>query len=81
MSLRRSGRSRHGRAFDAVVGGLESSEFKRQSRIIAEAWQKTAQTRYEEVAGKNHFTVIDALADPQSTMVTRIAELAQRVKA
>ena len=70
-----------GRAFDAVVGGLESGEFKRQSRIIAEAWQKTAQTRYEEVAGKNHFTVIDALADPQSTMVTRIAELAQRVRA
>jgi arylformamidase len=68
-----------GRVFDAVVGGLESEEFKRQSRIIAQAWQGTAQTRYEEIAGTNHFTVIDALADPQSAMVARVAELAQRV--
>ena len=69
------------RAFDAVVGGLESSEFKRQSQIIAQVWrQGRAQTRYEEVAGKNHFTVIDALADPQSAMVARVAELAQRIK-
>ena len=30
-----SGRLRSGRIFDAVVGGLESSEFKRQSRLIA----------------------------------------------
>jgi arylformamidase len=68
-----------GRVFDAVVGGLESEEFKRQSRIIAQAWQGTAQTRYEEIAGTNHFTVIDALADHQSAMVARVAELAQRV--
>jgi len=26
----------------------------------------------------NHFTVIDALADPQSTMVGRLTELATR---
>jgi arylformamidase len=68
-----------GRTFDAVVGGLESSEFKRQSRIIAQAWQGAAQTRYEEIAGMNHFTVADPLADPRSTMVARIAELAQRI--
>jgi len=28
----------------------------------------------------NHFTVIDALADPQSTMVDRLTELAPRRK-
>ena len=31
---------------------------------------------YEAVAGMNHFTVIDALADPQSTMAGRLTELA-----
>ena len=70
-----------GRVFDAVVGGLESNEFKRQSQIIAQGWRGKAQTRYEEVAGMNHFTVIDALADPQSAMTARVAELAQQIKA
>jgi arylformamidase len=71
-----------GRAFDAVVGGLESSEFLRQSRIVAETWGKAgAQTRYEAIAGANHFTVLDPLGDPQSPMVARLAELAQKVQA
>ncbi|MGD0334389.1 MAG: alpha/beta hydrolase [Xanthobacteraceae bacterium] len=68
-----------GRALDAVVGDVESDEFKRQSRTIAETWrQGTAQTRYQEFPG-NHFTVIDALADPAGAMVARIAELAKEV--
>jgi len=66
------------RVFDAVAGGLESSEFKRQSRTIAQTWHQTgAQTRYEEVTGTNHFTVIDPLSDPQSTMAARVADLAK----
>jgi len=70
-----------GRIFDAVVGGLESSEFKRQSQIIAQAWRQAgAQTRYEEIAGANHFTVIELLADPQSAMTARVAELARQIK-
>jgi arylformamidase len=69
------------RVFDAVVGGLESSEFKRQSQLIAQAWRGKAETRYEEVAGTNHFTIIDALADPQSAMTRRVAELARRTAA
>ena len=68
-----------GRPFDAVVGGLESSEFLRQSRVIADAWAKGgAETRYEAIAGTNHFTVIDALTDPESAMVGRLAELAKK---
>jgi arylformamidase len=67
------------RVFDAVVGELESSEFLRQSRVIADAWEKGgAQTRYQEIAGTNHFTVLDALRDPQSDMVMRLAELARK---
>ena len=68
-----------GRPFDAVVGALESSEFLRQSRTVADDWGKAgAQTRYEAIPGTNHFTVIDALADPHSAMVGRLAELARR---
>jgi arylformamidase len=68
----------HGRVFDAVVGAEESSEFLRQNRVIAETWSKAGvQTRCEEVAGANHFTVIDALADPASSLVGRLTELAR----
>ena len=67
-----------GRAFDAAAGALESGEFLRQSRLIAEAWGKAGvKTRYEEIAGTNHFTVVDALSDPASPMAARIAELAR----
>ena len=70
-----------GRAFDAVVGGFESSEFKRQSQLIVQAWRGNAETHYEEVPGTNHFTVLDPLADPQSAMTRRVAELARRTAA
>jgi len=67
-----------GRAFHAAAGALESGEFLRQSRVIAEAWGKAGvKTRYEEIAGTNHFTVVDALRDPASPMAARIAELAR----
>ena len=71
-----------GRTLDAVVGSLESSEFLRQSRTITEVWrQAMALTRYEEIAGANHFTVIDPLSDPKSAMTARVAALAQSVNA
>lgn len=70
-----------GRTFDAVVGALESNEFRRQSQAVAQAWrQGGAQTRFEEIAGMNHFTIVGMLADPQSAMTARVAELAQAVK-
>lgn len=70
-----------GGIFDAAAGGLESSEFKRQSQTIVQSWRQSGvQTRYQEIAGTNHFTVIDALADPQSAMTARVAELALQIK-
>ncbi len=70
-----------GRMLDAVVGGIESSEFLRQSRIIADGWrQSAAQTRYEEIAGANHFTVLDPLTDPDSAMIKRVVELAKQTQ-
>lgn len=70
-----------GRALDAAVGDLETNEFKRQSRTVTQVWQQAkAATRYQEFPG-HHFTVIEALADPQSAMVARVAELANAIKA
>ncbi len=35
-----------------------------------------AETRYEELPGANHFTVVDPLADPASAMTRRVSDLA-----
>jgi arylformamidase len=67
-----------GRALDAAVGDLETNAFKQQSRAMAQAWQAKALTRYAEFPG-NHFTVIEALNDPQSGMVSRAVELARPI--
>ena len=68
-----------GRVLDAVVGGAESSEFLRQSKIIADGWrEKGADTRYEAIPGMNHFTVCDPMTDPDSAMTRRLVELAKR---
>jgi arylformamidase len=69
------------RTLDVVVGADESSEFIRQSRELARVWGEAgATTSYEEVAGANHFTVIDPLDDPASTMTARLVTLARRVE-
>ncbi|HVV62378.1 MAG TPA: alpha/beta hydrolase [Pseudolabrys sp.] len=70
-----------GRTLDAVVGALESSEFLRQSRTIVEKWKNAAKVRYEEVPDTNHFTVVDALTDPDSAMTKRVVELAKQAAA
>jgi arylformamidase len=71
-----------GRSLDAVVGALESSEFLRQSKTIAETWrQGRAQTRYEVITGTNHFTVVDLLGKADSAMTNRVVELAKQVAA
>jgi arylformamidase len=69
-----------GRTLDAVVGALESSEFLRQSRIIADGWgARGVATRYQAIAGANHFTVVDSLRDADSAMTKRVAQLAEMV--
>jgi len=70
-----------GRTLDAVVGALESPEFLRQSRDIARAWKGPVTTRYEEIAGTNHFTVVDPLGEPNSAMTRRVVDLAKQVAA
>ncbi len=66
-----------GKVLDAVVGGLESAEYHKQSRRIVDVWGLSgAITRYGEIDGANHFTVIDPLTDANSAMVKRIAQMA-----
>jgi arylformamidase len=67
---------------DAVVGSTESSEYHRQSRLIAERWQDYgAKTQWSLLEGANHFTAIMPLADPDSTMTQRIVALAKAAQA
>jgi arylformamidase len=64
---------------DAVVGGNESAEYFRQSRVIVEAWGAAGiATRFATVPGANHFTAIAPLADPDSPMTLRLKQLAGR---
>jgi arylformamidase len=66
-------------SLDAVVGELESAEYFRQSRSIAERWGNAGlATTFGTVAGANHFTAIAPLADPASSMTLRLKELAGR---
>lgn len=56
--------------FTAWVGAQERPEFLRQTRLIAEAWERKGgdiSSHYEP--GKHHFDVIDGLADPQSDLM------------
>jgi arylformamidase len=70
-----------GLRFDAWVGGNESSEFIRQSRSQVQRWKMMgALTRFQAIAGANHFTAVDPLTDPNSLMVKRLLELLEPVK-
>jgi arylformamidase len=56
------------------VGGDESPEFRRQQADYAAAWRKTQRAAaIVDAPGRNHFSVIDAFADPQHALfrVTR----------
>ena len=59
----------------AAVGAEESDEFLRQNRLIRDVWGPTAVPVCETVPGKNHFTVLESLADPAG----RLHELALRL--
>jgi arylformamidase len=64
---------------DAVVGGNESAEYFRQSRIIVDAWSAAGiATRFATIRDANHFTAIAPLADPNSPMTQRLKQLAGR---
>jgi arylformamidase len=61
-----------------AVGGLESAEFKRQTRLIRTAWPRNARADFD-IAGANHLTVCDELADPASTLFRAMLALVRSV--
>lgn len=50
----------------AICGGDESEEFIRQNRLIQAAWGKTRVPVCEEAAGKNHFSVLEAMCEREA---------------
>lgn len=64
----------------ASVGGGESSEFIRQSRVIADLWRRGGVDTELDIRGTdNHFTVIGPLADPDSDLTAKLVAMARRV--
>jgi arylformamidase len=53
----------HGKLY-TVVGAGESEEFLRHNRLIRSAWGKDRVPVCEELPGLNHYTVLEALAEP-----------------
>jgi len=49
------------------VGGLESSEFKRQNALLAQRW-RSAVAADVPMPGRHHFSVVDELANPASAL-------------
>jgi arylformamidase len=65
-----------GRTLRMTVGGAESQEYRRQSRLMTAIWgAHGATTSFCLQSGKNHFTVLADLADPHSEMTACVAEL------
>lgn len=54
-------------ALTFVVGGEESEAFHRQSEDLADAWDDLA-PRVLDIPGRNHFDVIEGLAEPGSVV-------------
>lgn len=59
----------------ATVGADESAEFLRHNRLIRDQWGPSTVPVCETVPGKNHFDVLESLADPKG----RLHELALRL--
>ncbi len=55
----------------SVVGALESDEFLRHNRLIRERWGETVVQVCEELAGHNHFSVLDEFVDPHTALHRR----------
>lgn len=62
----------------AVAGGLESDEFIRQNEAIARAWGPDVVPVCELAPGRDHFSIVDAFADPAYRVHELAVELLQR---
>lgn len=60
-----------------VVGGEETEEFHRQSEDLADGWDELG-PRLLDIPGRNHFDVIDGLAEPGSVLNREIKGMIER---
>ncbi|MBI2768076.1 MAG: alpha/beta hydrolase [Burkholderiales bacterium] len=60
-----------------VAGGDESSEYHRQARVIREAWGRRCVPVCELLPGLNHFSVLEALVQPEHRLNALAIELLQ----
>jgi arylformamidase len=60
-----------------AVGAAETSEFVRQTALIGRHWQSN-RVRDVPMPGRNHYEVIDDLADPASPLFDAALELISR---
>lgn len=58
--------------FYSVAGALESAEFLRHNRLIESSWGHKTVPVCEELPGLNHFSILEALAEP-GTRLNRLA--------
>jgi arylformamidase len=52
----------------AAVGGLESSEYLRQSQAIVDVWQGAVAATRSILPNENHFSIIASLATPSGAL-------------
>jgi hypothetical protein len=63
-----------GASLTCWVGGAELPEFLRQNDLLANIWTGLgASTRSVRAPGRNHFTVLEELADPESGLTRELA--------
>jgi len=68
-----------GRSLTAVAGSLESDEFIRQGRMLADIWgRKGVRTKFALIEGTDHFTIVDRLSEANNTLVPEIIEMTAR---
>ncbi len=62
-----------------IVGGDETQGFKQWTADFVASWRRRgAPAKFHEIAGRNHFTILDALAEPDGDVLRGICELTQR---
>lgn len=67
---------RQGLKFIASVGSDESDVFREQSRRLTDIWSANGiETEYFEVPDCNHFTILDALNEPEHALAGRLHEM------
>ncbi|MEO7767114.1 MAG: alpha/beta hydrolase [Ferruginibacter sp.] len=58
-----------------AVGGAETKEFIDQSTELYECWKDNIPINFSQIAGANHFSILDDLCDPTTTLHNNMRQL------